>query len=205
MNREDSIQRPDFRDFYRKYTNRLTEIMNELALEPIEHLIDALLTARANRKRIFVLGNGGSAATASHFANDFSKHRFKDSSLTFRVMSLTDNMSWISATANDEGFENVFINQLKNHMDPGDVVIALSSSGESPNVVNSVRWANNNGGFTFGIVGFNGGAVADSAHHTIYIPTKRGQYGFHEDISIMLTHVISIFLQERDCCTSTRR
>ena len=198
MSNRDNTQAIHFREFYNRYTNRLSEIMKELPLEPVEKLIEALLTARSQRKRIFVMGNGGSAATASHFANDFSKHRFTDPAKTFRVMSLTDNMSWISATANDEGYERVFLNQLKNHMDTGDVVIAISSSGNSTNVVNSIEWANSNGGVTFGIVGFSGGALAKSAQHAIYIPTKSGQYGFHEDISMILTHVVSIFLFERD-------
>lgn len=187
-----------FERFYFDYTRRLSVIMEQLPLAPLHELVNALLAARDQRKRIYVFGNGGSASTASHFANDFSKRRFSDPSRTFRVMSLTDNMSWISATANDEGYDRVFINQLQNHMDEGDIVIAISSSGNSPNIVRAIEWANANGATSFGVVGFSGGELARVAHHSIHIPTKVGQYGFHEDVSMVLTHVLSVFLFEHD-------
>lgn len=97
-----------------------------------------LLKARAEDRQIFIIGNGGSAAAASHMATDFAKNRFKDETKNFRVMSLSDNTSWITATANDYGYENIFTNQLKNLMRPGDIVIAISSSGNSQNVVRAV-------------------------------------------------------------------
>jgi D-sedoheptulose 7-phosphate isomerase len=187
-----------FDSFYLKYTSRLVDIMRSLDLGPVYDLIAAMLEARAQKQRIYVMGNGGSASTAAHFVNDFSKHRFEDSRFNFRIMGLADNVAWITATANDEGYENIFINQLQNLMDNGDLVIAISSSGNSGNINKAISWAKVNGAKTFGIVGFTGGQLSQTADHVVQIPTKPGQYGFHEDLSLILNHIISVYIYEQD-------
>ncbi len=130
--------------------------------------------------------------------NDFTKERFADERLLFRVVGLTDNVSTITATGNDFGYDYIFVNQLKNLLQPGDLVVSISSSGNSPNILKAVEYANKKGATTYGIVGFNGGKLKDSATKSIYIPTRPGQYGFMEDVTLILVHIMSVFIYEQD-------
>jgi D-sedoheptulose 7-phosphate isomerase len=187
-----------FEGFYRHYAAKLYEILERVDVSSVEDLVQDLQKARKENRQIFVIGNGGSAATASHFATDFGKHRFKDDSYNFRIMSLTDNTSWISAIGNDDGYENIFVTQLKNLLQRGDYVIGISSSGNSKNVINAIEFANNKGCMTWSIVGFTGGPMKAKSKKSVHIPTKVGQYGFHEDVSLVLNHMLSIYIYERD-------
>ncbi len=196
---EPSLTEQSFKGFYQKYVTRFSRILESMDLAVVEELVEDLIAARAEDRQIFVVGNGGSAASASHMATDFAKNRFPgDDSKNFRIMSLSDNTAWITATANDYGYENIFVNQLKNLMRKGDVVIAISSSGNSKNVVRALELANERGGVTYAMVGFTGGALKEVAQKTIYIPTKSGQYGFHEDMCMVINHVMSIYIHEQD-------
>jgi D-sedoheptulose 7-phosphate isomerase len=187
-----------FESFYRKYTARLHAILQVLEVGQIERLVESMCQARSEGRQIFVLGNGGSAALASHFATDMAKERFDDDSALFRIQSLNDNMAWFSATANDFGYENVFVQQLKNLLRPKDLVVAISSSGNSPNVLRAVEYSKSKGAETWGIVGFDGGALMRESAQSIYIPTKKGQYGFMEDVVSVLSHIVSVYIFERD-------
>jgi len=193
-----TIKPSDFSKFFKKYSSGITASLAAMDVEQVQDLAQAMLQARERRSQIFIFGNGGSAANASHFANDLSKQRFPNSRSLFRIISLTDNMSQISASANDEGYDTIFVNQLKNLMQPLDVVIAISSSGNSPNVVKAVEFAKAGGATTFGLVGFDGGALMKAADKSIYIPSEKGQYGFMEDITLVLSHIISVYIFERD-------
>lgn len=186
------------RAFYDGYIRDLSRIMASLAIEEVTSLVQDLLRARAKKSRIFIIGNGGSAANASHLANDLSKQRFEDDSLLFRVFSLTDNVPWLTAIANDSGYEMVFVNQLKNLMHTGDLLLAISSSGNSANVIRAIDYANAGGVITYGIVGFTGGELRTRAKKSIYIPTEIGQYGYMEDATLILGHLITAFLWEHD-------
>ena len=126
-------------------------------MDEVELLVNRILAAREEKRQIFFFGNGGSAAIASHIVTDLAKDRFEDENALFRVQSLNDNVSWFSATANDFGYEKVFVSQLKNLLQPEDLVIAISSSGNSPNVVKAIEFANQKGAETWGIVGFDSG------------------------------------------------
>ena len=187
-----------FREFFSHYTEGLARVISAMRVEELETFIAVLLTARKQQKRIFIIGNGGSAANASHLANDLNKQRFQDERLMFKAISLTDNVAWLSAIANDEGYEQVFVQQLRPLISEGDVVVAISSSGNSPNILKAVAFANSRGAVTVGIVGFDGGALSTLAKERVYIPTKKGQYGFMEDVTAVIGHMAAVFVYEQD-------
>jgi D-sedoheptulose 7-phosphate isomerase len=188
-----------FGRFYERYSEGLFAALNAVHQDEVEDLVERMIDAREHGRQIFVIGNGGSAATASHWANDLSKERFSDDRARFRVISLTDNLPWITATANDFGYDRIFENQLKNLMQEKDLLIAISSSGNSENILRAVSYANSKGATSVGIVGFGGGKLADMAHRTIFIPSKKGHYGFMEDVTSILGHIVSIYIYEQDC------
>ena len=194
---EDTFQER-FTQFYEKYTRGLQMVLLEMDLAQIGELANALIDTRARRARIYVIGNGGSAAAASHIAADFSNVKHDNDRFAFRITSLADNVAAFSAASNDFGYESGFVNQLRGRLDPGDLVIAISSSGNSRNVVDALQYANSQGASTWAIVGFTGGALEQCAEHSVYIPTAVGQYGFMEDVTSILNHILSIFIYEED-------
>jgi D-sedoheptulose 7-phosphate isomerase len=141
------------------YIDELKETLNNLSEEVIEQVLDVLHEARLVNQQVFILGNGGSASTASHFVCDLGKNTRVEGAPNFRVMGLTDNMAMFSALANDEGYESVFAQQLANHVQPGDVVIGISTSGNSKNVVKAIELANEVGAKTIGFTGFDCGKL----------------------------------------------
>lgn len=152
-------------------------------------MIDAIKAARENDKMIFFIGNGGSAATASHFANDLSIGT-RSQKKPFRVLSLTDNVPVLTAVGNDFGYDDIFIRQLQAYMKSGDVVVAISASGNSPNVTKAVEWANNNGAKTISLTGFDGGKLKTQTHINLHVPSIKGEYGPVEDLHMIFDHVI---------------
>ncbi len=187
-----------FCDFYKKYADSIHKILQAMSVAEVESLLNDMLAARDEKRNIFVFGNGGSASSASHMANDFSKQRFEDEKYLFRIMSLNDNVSCLTATANDFGYEYIFVNQLKTALRPGDLVVGISSSGNSPNITRAIEYANEKGAVTYGVVGFNGGTLKNCAQKCIYIPTKVGQYGYMEDVTLIINHMLSIYIYEQD-------
>jgi len=150
-----------------------------LRLDPaeVQSLADVMHEKYLAGNMVFVIGNGGSGSTASHFCEDIGKGTLKlpedltnDGKRRFRVLSLTDNTPYILAWANDEGFERVFVEQLKNLASPGDLLVAISGSGNSKNVLNAVEWANRNKLSTFGVTGFGGGKLRGLAHRGLHVP-----------------------------------
>jgi D-sedoheptulose 7-phosphate isomerase len=199
----DPIQKPQspsnqFGAFFNKYQMGIHTTLNAIDRVEVEQLISEILKARALGRQIFVMGNGGSAAAASHWVTDLAKERFQDDAARFKIISLTDNLPWITATANDFGYEKVFENQLKNLLREEDLVIAISSSGNSQNVIRAVEYANSRNAITIGVVGFGGGQLAKSAKKIVSIPTKVGHYGFMEDATSILGHIIAIHIHEMD-------
>jgi D-sedoheptulose 7-phosphate isomerase len=142
----------------------------------VQALGNAVLDAYRRRKMVFVIGNGGSGSNASHFCEDAGKCTIRredfdnDAKPRLRILSLTDNTPYILAWANDEGFERVFAEQLKNLASPGDLLIAISGSGNSPNVLRAVEWANKNGLTTFGLTGYSGGKLKTLAQKNLHVP-----------------------------------
>jgi D-sedoheptulose 7-phosphate isomerase len=145
------------------------------------------------RVTLFFCGNGGSAATASHFANDLRMCQVLGKGCN--AISLTD-VSGITCAGNDFGYENCFVKQLESLFNPGDVVVGISASGNSENVIRALQYANENGGESVAIVGFGGGKMKDIAQHVIHVKTEIGEYGIVEDIHMMLDHLIVSYYKE---------
>ena len=146
-------------DFSKNYFNYLKVLIDQLAIEAVGKFIEMILEARENNKTIFFIGNGGSASTASHFVNDISlgSRQFEK---PFRAISLCDNQAVITAIGNDDGYENIFLQQLQTQAKENDILVAISASGNSPNVIKAIDWANDNGLSTVGLSAFDGGQLA---------------------------------------------
>ena len=188
-------ERPAVADFARGYLDYLTEVLAGLDVAAIASFAGVLLEARDRGARIFFIGNGGSAATASHFVNDLAVG-CRSPVAPFRAVGLTDNVAVLTALANDYSYEDVFVRQLQTQMEPGDVVVAISVSGNSPNVVGAVEYANENGAFTVGLTGFDGGRLAEIAQFVVHVPTNRGEYGPAEDVHLVVDHLVSAYLAQ---------
>lgn len=148
-------------------------LMSQVATKEVDALVDAITEAYKNDRFVFIVGNGGSGANASHLCEDLGKgtlHDFEEQR-RLKVMSLTDNTPYILAWGNDLSYERVFVEQLKNFAQPGALLIAISGSGNSPNVVKAVEYANAHGMRTFAVVGYDGGKLKQLAHETLHVPS----------------------------------
>lgn len=182
-------------DFARQYLDYVSDVLKRMDPVPIAKFLDLLESARAQKNQIIFLGNGGSAATASHFANDVAGGpRSWDN--PYRALALTDNVALITAIANDHGYDKIFELQLKVLMRPGDLVIGISASGNSPNVLSAIKYANENKGITVGLTGFDGGELAKMAKLNIHVPTAKGEYGPVEDIHMVVDHLVGAYLTQ---------
>lgn len=170
------------------YLTGLQGLLDELPQSAIQEVIDVLAQARLEHRQVFILGNGGSASTASHFVCDLAKNTRCEGLPHFRAIGLTDNMEIFSAYANDEGYENVFSQQLINLIRPDDIVIAISASGNSKNVVNAVEEAKKYGVTTIGFTGFSGGRLGQIVDIQIHVASDIIEHV--EDIHLMLEHMI---------------
>lgn len=187
----------DMDGFISEYFRELKSIFDRIDKRDIEGIAGVIRKAYDNERTIFILGNGGSASTASHFACDLGKGTLKRAydanEKRFRVVSLTDNAATISAYANDLSFDDVFIQQLRNLIHKGDVVIAITGSGNSKNVVKAVRYARDAGAITVGLLGFDGGKVRKYLDNYVIIPSDH--YGRIEDLHLILEHLITDYLR----------
>jgi D-sedoheptulose 7-phosphate isomerase len=161
---------------------------DSIPVEAVEQLIQTLRVALKEDRQIFVFGNGGSAANASHFATDLGKLASDKIGKRFRVLSLNDNVGWITALGNDYAYEDVFVGQLQNYGRPGDVALSLSVSGNSPNCVKALDWAKKNGLHTVALVGGRRGRMADIAEQVIVINDTH--YGRVEDAQMGICHLL---------------
>jgi len=179
--------------FAKAYASYLSDVLKALDFTKVAEFMRVVLGARENGHRIFFIGNGGSAATASHFANDFSIGT-RCPEKPFRAISLTDNVAAMTAIANDDGYEQVFVKQLEVLMQKGDVVVAISASGNSPNVVKGLTYANAHGNHTVALTGFEtGGKIAEIAKTVIHVKTRKGEYGPVEDAHMFLDHLMGSY------------
>ncbi len=175
------------------YVADMRATLCNLPLDTIERVVRLLREARSHRRRVFLFGNGGSAATASHLACDLAKGANTNGHPRLRALALTDNMPLISAWANDTDYEYIFAQQLQDHIEPGDVAIGISGSGRSPNVLNGIRAARAAGAVTVGLTGCGGGFLKDLADICIIVPDSN--IDKVEDIHLMLGHVITSCLR----------
>lgn len=186
--------RERFTTEYLKQIRKILDLMEEDLIANIDRLASILLRARENKNTIFIMGNGGSASTASHFAADLSKGTIVEDSPRFKAVALTDNIPNMLAWANDVGYEEIFVEQLKNLMEPGDVVIGISVSGNSTNVIKAIEYANRNGGLTIGLSGYDGGRLLKSAQENIHVPSYYMQRV--EDIHLLIEHLLTSLIRE---------
>ena len=175
-------------EYLQKYISTLQGTMDGLSQPLISDVIHVLQRARMRGSQVFIMGNGGSASTASHFVCDLAKNTRCEGLPHFRAIGLTDNMEIFSAYANDEGYENVFSQQLVNLIRPDDIVIAISASGNSKNVVNAVEEAKKYGVTTIGFTGFSGGRLGQIVDIQIHVDSDIIEHV--EDIHLMLEHMI---------------
>lgn len=197
MNRVEALYQERERPaaFARGYFSYIAEILGQMSETAVAAFIEAILAARERGAQIYFIGNGGSAATASHFANDIAIG-CRSWDKPFRAMSLTDNVPVMTAIANDYGYDHVFTLQLKALMRSGDVVVAISASGNSPNVVSAVEWAKAHGATTVSLTGFDGGKLRQITDINVHVPTAKGEYGPVEDIHMVLDHLIGAYLMQ---------
>lgn len=183
------------REFATRYLAYLSELIAHLDAGVIEQIIDAFVKAGHRGNTIYFLGNGGSAATSSHFANDIGIGTRAPGVRPFKAISLADNLAVLTALANDEGYANIFVQQLEGVLQSGDLVVALSVSGNSPNVVEAIKYAQGIGALTIGCTGFDGGVLRQLADISLHVPTLRGEYGPAEDVFMILDHLIYSYLR----------
>jgi len=184
-------------DFAKRYFNYLNQILDTIDPTPINLLVEVLEEARLKENTIFIIGNGGSASTASTMANDLGFDVIKKTEVNkpFRILSLTDNTSVMSAIANDVGYENIFLNQLRIHYRNGDKLLAISASGNSPNVITAAEWVRAQGGSVLSFVGFQGGKLKEISDIVIHVKTNAGEYGPVEDAHLILNHILAHWFQ----------
>jgi len=176
------------------YLNKLKNTIENINAKDIEQCAQILIEAYKNNKNIFICGNGGSASTASHFAADINKGVGYGFKKRFKIISLTDNMPTITAYTNDVGYEIIFVEQLKNFYNKGDILIGISGSGNSKNVLNAIEFVNKNGGITIGWTGYDGGNLKKIVSHSVN--TNIDDMQISEDMHIVFTHIMMKVLRK---------
>ena len=182
-------------DWIAGYIRAQKAALDSIPVEQVARLIDHLKKAVTDDRQIFCFGNGGSAANSSHFATDLGKGSSDKIGKPFRVLSLNDNVSWMTAIGNDYAYEDVFVRQLKNYGKRGDIALGLSVSGNSPNVVNALDWAKKNGLHTVAFVGAKRGRMAEIAQDVIVINDTH--YGRVEDAQMGICHMLCYAFMEK--------
>ena len=182
----------DYKPAIEKYIQDEIKVLQSMDPNEIQNVMNALEEAFENGNDIYIFGNGGSSATASHYQNDFNKGISEHTEKKFRFRCLNDNMATIMAIANDIGFEDVFAFQLRGVLRPGDIVFAISGSGNSKNVIKAVEYAKEQGNKVIGLTGYNGGKLKELADISLHVPVNSMQ--ITEDIHMIMDHLMmSIF------------
>lgn len=193
MNHIDRFFNSDPRIFAAAYVEYLSKVLKSVDVNEVGCFIETLLDAREREATIFFIGNGGSAATASHFANDLAiGTKAKDK--PFRALSLTDNQAILTAIANDFSYDDVFVRQLKILGKPGDVLVGISASGNSSNLIHAFEQARSMRIKTVSLTAFDGGQLKKIADEGIHIPTESKEYGPAEDAHMMIDHLVGAYL-----------
>jgi len=186
---------PENVQIIKAYLSQIGATLANLPLDRIVQVVALIESARKKRSKIFTFGNGGSAATASHFASDLAKGTISRGKLRIKAFALTDNVSLLSAWANDTAYENIFAEQLENFVEAGDIAIGISASGNSQNVLNGVKVAKAKGAATIGFIGFDGGKLKNLVDIAIVVPNHNMEQV--EDIHLLLEHVITTCLRNQ--------
>ena len=182
----------EFQNDIQDYIRCEIETLKKLDVEAVNAALNLLMETQKNHKRIYVFGNGGSSATASHIQNDFGKGISEYTEDKFRFQCLNDNVPTVMAIANDIGFEEIFRFQLRGVLEPGDIIMAISGSGNSPNVINAVEYAKDCGSKIIGLTGYDGGRLKELSDISLHVPVNSMQ--ITEDIHMVFDHLMmSIF------------
>ena len=184
------------REWIANYIEAEKAALDSIPIEKVESIILKLKEAHAEGRQIFLFGNGGSASNASHFATDLGKGSSDVLGKRFKVLSLNDNVSWMSAIGNDYDYDDVYLRQLENYGQAGDIALTMSVSGSSPNLVKAFEWANANGLHTIALVGGKRGKLAELANETIVIDDTH--YGRAEDCQMGIAHMLCYAFMEVD-------
>ena len=187
----------DYKNEIRDYIKNEIETLNKLDVDQIDAAINLLVETMENGNTVFTFGNGGSSATASHFQNDFNKGVSEHIEKKFNLLCLNDNVATVMAVANDIGFEEIFRFQLQGHIRPGDVVLAISGSGNSKNVINAVEYAKEQGCRVIGLTGYSGGKLRELADISLHAPINSMQ--ITEDLHMTFDHLMMSVLYKRLC------
>ena len=179
-----------------RYKSELLQAVDSIDLDSVQEAIEVLRRARDEGRRIFTCGNGGSASTASHFVCDIIKGASFGRDKRFKIMALTDSLSTLTAYSNDVCYECVFVEQLKNHAEPGDILISISGSGNSPNVLRAMEYANSIGVHTIGLSGRDGGKMGPLAKTEVRV--KHPHMGRIEDAHMIILHMIGYYFMEEE-------
>lgn len=186
----------NIKKFFTSYRQRLNDLLDRIDIEILAQIAGIIIKAFKENRAVYICGNGGSAATASHMQADFRFFVRYFTAFRPRVIALTDNVPMITAIGNDTSFEDIFVEQLKGIFTPGDVLICISASGNSENVIRAARYANDHGGTSVALVGFTGGGLLNEAKIALYTPNKKGDYGPIEDLHMIFDHLLVNYLAQ---------
>lgn len=178
-----------------EYKSKLLSLFDKIDFDVLENITAIIVDAYKNDKTIYVAGNGGSAATASHYKVDFGFFVRYFKKKRIKVISLTDQTPLITAIGNDNAYEEIFTQQMQDYFSEGDVLIAISASGNSMNVVKAANYANELGGTSIGLVGFEGGKLKEACQICLFTPNPKGDYGPIEDLHMILCHLLVSYLK----------
>lgn len=182
----------DYKNDIKKYLNEEIEIIKNLDIDAINNVMNLLEETREKGTRVYLFGNGGSAATASHMQNDFNKGISDGLTKRYDFCSLCDNFATVMAIANDESYENVFYNQIQNRLKPGDVILAISGSGNSKNVIKAVEYAKSHGNKIISFTGYDGGKLKTLSDVNLHVPINNMQ--ITEDVHTIFNHTMMYIL-----------
>lgn len=183
-------------EWIKNYFNALKDVIDRFPVDDLITLVGVINEVRDSGRTLFICGNGGSWATAAHMVNDFSKNTRQSGMKRLRVVGLGDNIPLLTAYANDEGYDRVFAEPLMSLMKPDDVLLAISGSGNSPNVLLAIEAAHSISGKTFGLTGFSGGKMKQLVDHCLVIPSNSME--MIEDFHMIVDHIIATILTEED-------
>ena len=193
---QNTARKHNLQKYFNDYRSRLTNLLDQINLDELEKAIATIVCAFKNGKTVYMCGNGGSAATASHMQADFMFFVRYFTDFRPKVKALTDNVPILTAVGNDTTFNDIFVEQMRGQFEKGDVIICISASGNSENVVKAAQYANEQGGTSIGFIGFSGGKLKDICSVALYTPNPKGDYGPIEDLHMIYDHLIINYLSQ---------
>lgn len=185
-------------NFVNKYISILKSKLDEIDHHVFDQIISCLLDVSKNSASVYIIGNGGSSATGSHMVNDLGSGLSRKGLLDLKIFNLSDNIASVTALGNDVGFDNIFYYQLFNKLQSNDVLIAISCSGNSPNILKAVKYAKERKNKIISLTGFDGGYLKELSDISYHVQTNKGDYGIVEDMHMILDHMIYTFFHQRE-------